>query len=214
MSNRLALDHLVYGVPDLTDSMNEFKQRLGRTPRLGGKHEGLGTHNAILPLAGERYVELIASDPDSPTPKQARPFGLDTLDSPRLITWAVRSRSIEVDVGHARASGFDPGPIIDMSRRSPEGELLEWKLTLQTTPFGNGLVPFVIDWGNTPHPAASAADKDEDGPVLAEFLATHPDPSPIAAALAALGIELRVESGPESCLSAKLVGHAGDFILR
>jgi hypothetical protein len=213
LTTRLTLDHLVYGVPDLADAIDEFKRRLGRAPQLGGRHEGLGTHNAILPLAGERYVELIASDPDAPAPKQARPFGLDALDDPRLITWAVRSRSIETDIAHAREGGFDPGAIIDMSRRSPAGELLEWKLTIRAKPFGEGLLPFVIDWGRTPHPATSD-QSDQKDLLLTKFSAAHPDPEPIRDALAALGVDLEVEVGPRPCLSALITGPEGDFLLR
>lgn len=210
--SQLKLDHLVYGVPDLVASIDEFSRRLGRAPRPGGRHEGLGTHNAILPLAGETYVELIARDPDAPAPHQPRPFGLDTLDGPRLITWAVRSRSIEADVDEARKTGFDPGLILDMSRRSPAGELLEWKLTIAKKPFGDGLVPFVIDWGRTPHPALS--DQNEgDEVVLANFSASHPDPESISNALAALGVELNVETSLRTGLSAHIKGPSGSLIL-
>ena len=213
MTTRLTLDHLVYGVPDLVESMHEFGRRLGRAPQPGGRHEGLGTHNAILPLTGETYIELIASDPDSPTPKQPRPFGLDTLDGPRLITWAVRSRSIETDVERARERGFDPGPIINMSRRSPTGELLEWKLTIQTKGFGDGIVPFVIDWGRTPHPAASDPN-DADELALSDLSAVHPDADAIRDALAALGVDLRLEADPQPSLIAQVTGPNGNLVLQ
>jgi len=213
MAVRMTLDHLVYGVPDLADAMDEFAGRLGCAPQPGGRHEGLGTHNAILPLAGEVYVELIARDPDAPDPNQPRPFGLDQLEGPRLITWAVRSRSIEADTEAARERGFDPGPVLAMSRRAPTGELLEWKLTLRAKPFGAGLLPFVIDWEGTPHPAASPPE-GRNGLRLAEFSASHPDPQSIRDALAALGVELKVESGPEPSLSAKLEGPKGDLLLQ
>jgi hypothetical protein len=213
LTTRLTLDHLVYGVPDLAGAMDEFDRRLGLAPQLGGRHEGLGTHNAILPLEGEKYVELIAIDPDAPAPKQERPFGLDSLDGPRLITWAVRSRSIEADVENARERGFDPGAIIDMSRCSPAGERLEWKLTIRAKPFGDGLLPFVIDWGSTPHPAASDRG-DQNDLRLTEFSATHPHPESIGDALAALGADLEVEVGPQPCLSALITGPEGDILLR
>ncbi len=213
MTARLPLDHLVYGVPDLADAMDDFRRRLGRAPRLGGRHEGLGTHNAILPLTEGMYVELIARDPDAPEPKQPRPFGLDTLDGARLITWAVRSQAIAADIESARERGFDPGPIIAMSRRAPSGELLEWQLTLRAKPFGAGLLPFVIDWGRTAHPAASG---QTDGVAigLSNFSARHPDPESVAPALAALGVDLDVALGPEPCLSARITGPAGDVLLQ
>jgi len=205
----MTLDHLVYGVPDLGQALEKIAGRLGHTPQPGGRHEGLGTHNAILPLAGEMYVELIARDPDAPEPNRPRPFGLDQLEGPRLITWAVRSRSIEADTEAARKRGFDPGPVIAMSRRAPTGELLEWKLTLRAKPFGDGLLPFVIDWGTTPHPAASQTEEVR----LVEFSARHPEPQLIGDALGALGVELTVESAPEPGLSARIRGPEGDSLL-
>jgi len=224
VSTRLTLDHLVYGVPDLSEAIDDFEKRLGLSPMLGGRHAGLGTHNAILPLEGESYVELIASDPDGPTPNQPRPFGLDTLCEPRLVTWAVRSRAIETDVQHAREQGFDPGIVFTMSRTEPDGETLEWKLSLLPKPFGDGLVPFVIDWGKSRHPAAAPRIPSEaqthnpdDDPTsygkLSTFSATHPDPAPIRAALHALGVSLDIQPGTIAGLSARLTGPAGSIAL-
>ena len=229
MSARLKLDHLVYGVPDLSEAIDDFEKRLGLSPMLGGRHAGLGTHNAILPLEGEAYIELIASDPGGPTPNQPRPFGLDSLREPRLVTWAVRSRAIETDVQHAREQGFDPGIVFTMSRTEPEGETLEWKLSLLAKPFGDGLVPFVIDWGKSRHPATVTRNPSEDqthdptdDPTkddrtshgkLSAFSATHPDPAAIQAALHALGVSLDIQSGTIARLSARLTGPAGSIEL-
>ena len=221
MTDRLTLDHLVYGVPDLAMAMDEFEKQLGVAPVFGGRHEGLGTHNAILPLTGETYLELIASDPDGPEPGQPRPFDLDALRSPRLVTWAVRSRAIEVDVEHAKEQGFDPGIVFGMTRKEPDGETLHWKLSLRREPFGDGLVPFVIDWGSTRHPSAAAtkgANTDGQRPPtsrceMSAFCATHPDPIPIRAALAALGAVLEVRDGPSAGLQICLTGPAGTLQL-
>ena len=217
MADRLALDHLVYGVPDLANAIDDLEKHLGLAPVFGGRHAGLGTHNAILPLMGKTYLELIARDPDGPMPNQPRPFGLDTLRSARLVTWAVRSRAIEADVQRARERGFEPGIVFPMTRKEPDGETLHWKLTLRQTPFGDGLVPFVIDWGNTRHPAAVAGndsnDRVDDKPALRcklfAFYAYHPDPEPIQAALDALGVALDIRPGTKAWLNARLTGPAG-----
>lgn len=227
MTSQLTLDHLVYGVPDLRDAIDSFEKRLGVQPILGGRHEGLGTHNAILTLGSETYLEIIARDPDGPIPKQPRPFGLDALRVPRLVTWAVRSRSIDSDVERARESGFDPGIVFGMMRREPDGEVLEWKLSLRQKPFGDGIVPFVIDWGTSRHPTSKTAfpnqsddrtdipTKARPGPPcrLTGFSATHSDPAPIRAALSALGVALDVEPGPVIGLNARLTGPAGHLEL-
>jgi hypothetical protein len=221
MTDRLTLDHLVYGVPDLAMAMDEFKNQLGVAPVFGGRHEGLGTHNAILPLAGETYLELIARDPNGPEPGQPRPFDLDALRSARLVAWAVRSRAIEIDVEHAKEQGFDPGIVFGMTRKEPNGETLHWKLSLRREPFGDGLVPFVIDWGTTRHPSAVAASQtnpDDPHPTtsrceMSAFSATHPDPVPVRTALVALGATLEVRDGPSAGLQICLTGPAGSLQL-
>jgi len=210
-------------------AMDEFEKQLGVAPLFGGRHEGLGTHNAILPLTGETYLELIASDPDGPVPSQPRPFGLDTLCDPRLVGWAVRSRAIETDVERARERGFDPGIVFAMTRREPDGEALEWKLSLRREPFGDGLVPFVIDWGKSRHPAAAAGiapdDRNHDRTrprtktevtqhcELWAFYGMHPDPAPIRAALDAMGVALDIRAATIAGLTARLRGPAGSLEL-
>jgi hypothetical protein len=202
----LKLDHLVYAVPDLESAIDRFSRQLGSVPVLGGRHEGLGTHNAILPLAGETYVELMAADPTLPAPDTARPFGLDLLQGPRLVTWAVRSRNIEADAKRSLERGYDPGIVFEMSRKQPCGQTLNWKLSLRREALGDGLVPFVIDWGSARHPAAAA---DSIPCALSNFSAQHPDPQPVRDALAALGVELSVDRASTPSLRARLTGPAG-----
>ena len=48
----------------------------------------------------------------------------------------------------------------------------------------NGLVPFFIDWGDTPHPAKSAAA----GATLISLRAEHPDPENVQRMLGGLGL--------------------------
>lgn len=208
MTEHLELDHLVYAVPDLETAIDEFSRQLGSTPAFGGRHEGLGTHNAVLPLDGETYLELLAVDPSRPASSQPPPFGLATLQGPRLATWAVRSRNIEADAQRARERGYDPGIVFEMSRKQPDGDTLSWQLCLRSPPIGDGLVPFVIDWGSAPHPAG----KPDPGSVrcsLSNFCALHPEPQALRDALDALGVELSVDEAPAPRLSARLTGPAG-----
>ena len=185
----MIIDHLVYAVPSLDEAVSEFSARLGASPRPGGKHEGLGTHNAILPLEGLAYVELIASDPSQEPPHRPRPFGLDALETARLVTWAARTDEIESAVALARKRGFDPGMVLDLKRAEPSGAVISWKLTLRSEPAGDGLVPFVIDWGDALHPASQGKPTCR----LESFSAQHPEPASIEQALAALDIALDLE---------------------
>jgi hypothetical protein len=58
------IDHVIYATADLDTAAAHIERELGVKAAGGGRHEGLGTHNRIVPL-GEGYLELLAvADPD------------------------------------------------------------------------------------------------------------------------------------------------------
>jgi hypothetical protein len=58
------IDHVIYATADLDAASARVEAELGLTALPGGHHEGLGTHNRIVPLGGG-YLELLAvADPD------------------------------------------------------------------------------------------------------------------------------------------------------
>jgi hypothetical protein len=182
----MTVDHLVYGTPDLDKSVRRLAELTGVRPVEGGRHVRLGTRNYLLGLGDLRYLEIIGPDPEQPAPAQPRPLGIDELTEPRLITWAMRVPDLETHAARALGQGYDPGQITSMSRRTPAGDLLSWRLTTRY----DAVVPFLIDWGTTPHPA-------RDLPVvpLAAFYAHHPEPADPLRRLAAIGAELEVRQG-------------------
>lgn len=139
------VDHLVYAAPDLEMGVNALAELLGARAAPGGKHIGLGTHNALLGLGEVTYIEVIAPDPEQPKPERPLPFGLATVHEPRLATFAVRTKDIDALVASARKAGYDPGAVIDMSRARPDGVTLKWRLAFHEQMPGGGVIPFVID---------------------------------------------------------------------
>ncbi|MFF4591265.1 VOC family protein [Streptomyces sp. NPDC001388] len=186
------LDHIVLATPDLAATVAEFTRRTGVVPAPGGAHVGHGTRNHLVGLGGRAYLEILGPDPEQPEPTGPRPFGVDGLDAPRTITWAISPQDLDATVAGARAQGYDPGDVRDMSRRRPDGTLLRWRLTDGGSPHPSGLVPFLIDWGTTPHPSASGLPVTP----LREMTATAPDPDEIRPLLAALGTGLSLTEGP------------------
>lgn len=195
------IDHLVYATADLAATVSELATRLGATPTPGGPHPGRGTRNHLLGLGGRRYLEIIGPDPAQPTPPHPRPFGVDTLTSPRLVTWAIAVDDIDARAAEARAAGQSVGEVEDMSRRTADGSLLAWRLAFT----GDGLVPFLIDWGTARHPTEGGLPAVE----LVSLRATDPDPVGVRRGLDAVGARLEVVEGDRTRLVAVIEGVRG-----
>ena len=204
----MAIDHLVYGAPSLATAVDVLEARFGVRAQVGGKHLGLGTHNALLALGRRTYLEVIAPDPEQPSPSNPRPFGLDELTSARLVGWAIGCDDIDVAVSRARNAGYDPGDAIDMARTTPTGAMLRWRLTLNA--LAGGPVPFLIAWGDTEHPATASPH----GLILETFEIEHPEPESLAAILRALGADVGVKPADFPALVAHIRGRDGTRELR
>lgn len=202
------IDHLVYATPDLANTIEALTDRLGIAPTPGGAHPGRGTRNALVGLGDGAYLEIIGPDPEQPMPTFPRPFGIDVLSTPALVTWCARpALPLEVVVEAASANGYDLGPIVAMSRRRPDGVLLEWRLSVpDPSASEGGVLPFVIDWGDATHPSVSLPS----GVVLVELRLEHPEPERVTAVLTALGgAEVVIVAGVVPRLSATLQTRAG-----
>ncbi|EST34650.1 VOC family protein [Streptomyces roseochromogenus] len=186
------LDHLVLATPDLAATVADFARRTGVTPVPGGVHVGLGTRNHLVGLGGRSYLEILGPDPEQPEPAGPRPFGVDRLAGPRTLTWAISPADLDAAITTARARGYDPGPARLMSRRTPDGTVLRWRLTDGDHAHPSGLVPFLIDWGDSRHPAASGLPVTP----LLEMTAAVPDPEEVRGPLAALNTGLTLAPGP------------------
>jgi len=164
----------------------------------------MGTHNALIGLGPRLFMEVIAIDPQGVAPARPRWFDLDEprmrarlAESPALIHWAVRTRDIANDM---HASPVDLGTITTMRRGD-----LEWQMTVPDDGRlpARGLVPTLIQWSGPRHPADALP---EVGLRLVALAGEHPEPAPVRAALAALGLSesLKVTYGNTPRLAAML----------
>lgn len=204
------VDHLVYAGPDLRVATESIERLLGVQATPGGQHPGRGTRNALIALSQSTYIEIIGPDPDQPAPGLPRPFGIDALKGPKLVTWAAKERDLSNRVKSAAANGVKLGALADGSRQRPDGLLLRWTYTDPRVVVADGLVPFFINWGTTPHPAASAAG----GVTLVGLKAEHPDPERIRHTLGGLGLSMAVNAGKTVSLIATIDGPRGRVELR
>jgi len=173
-------DHIVYAGPNLAELVEHVHALTAVEPVDGGSHEGRGTANALLGLGEGRYLELLGPDPHQDEPATPRLLGVDELTKPTVVSWAVRTPSITHLADSARADGYDPGPVQSMTRQSPTGEELRWRLTPPMGGLG-GAVPFLIDWQDSPHPSEGLPQVE-----LHRLVITHPDPVQVRAALMAV----------------------------
>ncbi len=206
----MEIDHIIYGVPELDAGIAAIEGLLSVRAAIGGKHVGLGTHNALLSLGGGSYLEIIAPDPEQPTPSRPLPWGLAGLCEPKLLTWAVRAPDIEARAARAKAAGVDVGAVLRMSRERPDGKRLEWALTFREQALGDGLVPFLIAWEPGPYPSETSPG----GCQLVSLQGEHPEPERIAAMLAAIGVDMAVARAERPALVATVERKRGVLELR
>ncbi len=193
------LDHLLWGVPNLEDGIQDLAQRSGVTAAIGGRHPGIGTHNALLDLGSTRYLEIIAADP---TQDRFTDFGLllRELAEPGLLTWAARTDNITSLAKQVRDAGLEPGEIVTISRRRPDGELFQGRLLQIAGHHWGPLMPFFIQIDEGSHPSRDAPA----GCNLASFALEHPDDSNLHTILVNLGLEIDVRQADHSTLRAEI----------
>ena len=205
----MLVDHLVYATPDLDLGVDRIERLLGIRATPGGQHPGAGTRNALIALGPDVYLEIVGPDREQPEPAQPRWFRIDELAAPKLVTWAAKSNDIARTNDAPRQFGIQLGDAVAGSRRRADGVLLAWHYTDPRTSLAEGIIPFFIDWGTTPHPAASAAQ----GASLQNLRAEHPDPEPVRQIARQLGLDLQIDRGSEPRLIATIASPRGTVTL-
>lgn len=211
----LALDHLVVAARTLEEGAAWLEARLGVAPVAGGRHASMGTHNRILSLGPESYLEILAIDPEAPAPARPRWFGLDTPAlrarierAPGLAHWVVRTDDIDRD---REAFPGRVGEILLLERGD-----YRWRIGVPADGSlpGGGAFPTLIQWLGGRHPAAALPDA---GCRLDWLAVRSPDAEAIEGDLDALGLRkgpgLRFARDAGTGLSAVLRGPLGMVIL-
>ncbi len=191
------IDHLVYASPSLEEGMAAIEHLIGVRPVYGGQHPQWGTHNALLGLGPRAYLEVIAPDPTLIEPGGGRLFARSFAGAPRLITWAAACADIDHVADTCRAAGLDLGAITTGQRTTADRGILSWRLSdIYRMPL-QGMFPFLIDWGASPHPARSLPS----GGHLVDLTITHPEAAEVRRFLHLLGMDCVVHSGPAALMA-------------
>lgn len=192
------IDHLLYGTRSLTDGIRYICELTGVQPVMGGSHPGLGTHNALIGLGNNIYLEIIAPDPEQSVERVW--MDLDKLEQPQLFRWAATTQNAEKVRQAGLTAGFDIGEVKAGSRYKPDGSLLEWTLSDPNVNLANGPIPFFIYWGTSGNPSPNLPH----GCILESFKAFHPDPVEVRKKLSALHLDLQVEQDTGIQLKAEI----------
>jgi hypothetical protein len=206
----IAVDHLVYATADLERGMWEIEQLTGIAPVLGGRHPGRGTRNALIALGADSYLEIVGPDDDQIPPSTGRWLGVDAVTSSRLTTWAVKTNDVSGVRRRAVANGVPLGEQRYAQRERSDGIWLSWQLTEPDPLVADGVIPFFIDWGASPHPSGSAPH----GATLVDIHVEHPDAAHVRRMLDALDLGVAVLEAENAAVVAVIDGPRGRIELR
>ncbi|WP_108717695.1 MULTISPECIES: VOC family protein [Miniimonas] len=209
------LDHVVLAGPDLAEAVAHVEALTGVRAAPGGAHPtGTANHLVAFTVHGERvphYLEVIGPNPETGArAEDVETFGISGRTAPGVATFAVHPDDIDATASAAEAAGVRVGPVSPLSRRTPDGTLLEWRLTRGEGRDPDPAVPFLIDWGSTPQPGLSDLPTLE----LLELRVEHPDAEALAEKYRALGVDIVPEPGDAVALVLVVQGPDGPVELR
>lgn len=177
------IDHLTVTAPTLAAGASFVCGALGVSLQPGGEHPRMGTHNLLLRLGESLFLEVIAANPQAPSPMRPRWFGLDDVhasSAPSLSAWVARCADIHASTA---ACSEALGEIEPMSRGA-----IDWLITIPMDgrmPV-DGIAPALIEWHSPLHPATGLADV---GLSLVALEILHPEPARVSRLLRSLNLQ-------------------------
>jgi hypothetical protein len=179
------IDHLVIGAESLAQGVDYVRNCLGVSMPYGGVHEKMGTHNHLMQLGHDIFLEILAINDELEPPARPRWYSLDDAfvrqqieRQPALLTWVVNTRDITRLIEQATFALGKAEPV----RRGH----LSWHFGLPEDGrlIAGGMLPYAIEWHTDTHPSGGMADLDCRFQRLEIY---HPYPRWLASALASIG---------------------------
>jgi hypothetical protein len=204
----LTLDHILMGAPDLEVTSDAFAALSGVAPAGGGSHPGFGTRNQLVSLGEGLFFEIIAPDP-AQREKGHRADRLEDLAAPGMLTFCLRSPDLAAVAARAKAAGVSSQEPVTMNRTRADGIKLEWEILYLDAPEWGDVMPFVIDWKGSPHPAETSPG----GCTLLDYTVLHSNAAELGALYGALGIEVPVKAALSPGFVLRLETPNGEVVL-
>lgn len=158
-----ALDHGVLVVPDL-DRAEARLAALGLPVRGGGRHDGHGTINRLIPLRAG-YLEIITVEDERAA--RSSPIGSDVLRALELRGGGLAGFAVEpraTAAGRALVEGVALGDPLVVSRTGADGVPTGWRMRFAPGQAMTGTHPFLIEWASgPPAPADGPGPTGVDG---------------------------------------------------
>lgn len=179
------IDHIAYAVPDLAKGCKDLEEKLGCQVIIGGRHLNNGTHNALVNLGNEIYLELLAIDQENIDIQAPRWMGVDIITEPRVTRWAIKSDDLTSELANLKKYNEGLAQSFEGSRKKQDGTILRWHMALPLPSPEIELAPFAVDWKDSIHPTKSLPDECE----LIGIEFKDPNPSAIHELFSTLDIE-------------------------
>ena len=203
MDVSVQIDHIIVGISGLKKGMDQFEKLSGVRPSFGGEHPGYGTHNALVSLGENIYLEIISTKP-----------GIKNIffkDSPELtpLGWAASTDNITRLKEKLLAKGFKTTDPVKSSRFQQNGSKLEWKTVFISEPEIKG-APFFIEWSKrSVHPAETAAK----GCKLKSLELYTSDAEKLKELLKELDLNIKVTNSSSTAVKITMKCPKGDILL-
>ena len=193
------LDHQTVVAPSLEVGAAYVEAALGVSPDGGRTHPGMGTHNRLLALGPDVYLEVMSADPQAPSVTRPRWFGLDhvsTGSAARIAAWVASTDDI------AQAASPELGDVETMHR-----EHHTWQMTVRadgSLPL-DGAAPLLIQRASGVNPVAAMPQR---GLLLRALRIRHPAPSEVLALFVRIAwvphVEVTVTQADACSLAAEI----------
>ena len=142
------LDHIVFGAITLEEGTELVENILQAKLSDIGYHKDMGTHNRVIRISEEVYLEVVSIDPQSRNLKNRKWFNLDNLNlqtklqkSPQIIGYVIENNDINL------SKYYDP--FFEASRAN-----YKWQFAMPTYKnniidseiIKTGIIPSLISW--------------------------------------------------------------------